>query len=205
MKMRRREHTHEGDHEPRHETRHETRTAPTDAAARDKFGGVNPGACFFGWLVAIATAVLLSGLVGAIAAAVGGSVGLSQSDLEQQAGAIGLGAAIVLALVLFIAYYAGGYVAGRMSRFDGARQGLVVWLIGLVVALLTGLVGWLFGSEYDVMARIEMPSLPVSTDNLTVGGLVTALAVLVLTLLAAMLGGKVGRRYHRRVDRLARP
>lgn len=203
MKSRRRDRTtHEGDHD----TRREARTAPaSDAAARDKFGGVNLGACFFGWLVAIATAVLLSGLVGAIAAGAGGSLGLSRSDLEQEAGAVGLGAAVVLALVLFLAYYAGGYVAGRMSRFDGARQGLVVWLIGLVVGLVTALVGWLFGSEYDVLARVEMPSLPISTDNLTIGGLVTALAVLVLTLLAAMLGGKVGRRYHRRVDRLARP
>ena len=39
-------------------------------AAHEKFGGMNLGACFFGWLVAIAVTVLLTGIVGAIVAAI---------------------------------------------------------------------------------------------------------------------------------------
>lgn len=192
-------------HDPADPT-HEHATAPgTDAAAREKFGGVNPGACFFGWLVAIATGVLLSGVVGAVAAAFGSTLGLTRDDVEGEAGTIGLAAAIVLAVVVAIAYYAGGYVAGRMSRFDGARQGAFVWLIGLVVAVIAGVLGWLFGAEYNVLDRVDVPSLPISTDALSLGGIITALVVLVLALLAAMAGGKVGNRYHHRVDRIARP
>ena len=36
---------------------------------------------------------------------------------------IGLGGGILLLAVLAIAWFCGGYVAGRMARFDGARQG----------------------------------------------------------------------------------
>ena len=106
--------------------------------ARDKFGGVNIGASFFGWIVAIGIAILLTSIVGAIGTAVGFSGNLSQTDAERQAGTIGIVSAIVLLLVLMVAYYAGGYVAGRMSRFDGGRQGFVVWLIGLLVTIARG-------------------------------------------------------------------
>ena len=44
-------------------------------------------------------------------------------------------------MALAVAYFAGGYVAGRMSRFDGARQGLGTWLLGLVVTVVLAVVG----------------------------------------------------------------
>ena len=44
------------------------------------------------------------------------------------AGTVGIVGAIIVAVVLLVSYYAGGYVAGRMARFDGAKQGLAVWL-----------------------------------------------------------------------------
>ena len=33
---------------------------------------------------------------------------------------------VVTVAVLLVAYYAGGYVAGRLARFDGARNGFLV-------------------------------------------------------------------------------
>jgi hypothetical protein len=172
--------------------------------ARDKFGGVNIGASFFGWIVAIGIAILLTSIVGAIGSAVGFGGNLSQTDAERQAGTIGIVSAIVLLLVLMIAYYAGGYVAGRMSRFDGGRQGFVVWLIGLLVTIAAGVLGAVFGSQYNVLDRVSLPRLPVSLDQIGWGALITAVAVIVLTLLSAVMGGKVGHRYHNRVDRAAR-
>ena len=38
--------------------------------AHDRYGGVNWGAAFFGWLVAVAMTILLTSVVGAIVAAV---------------------------------------------------------------------------------------------------------------------------------------
>jgi hypothetical protein len=171
--------------------------------ARERFGGINWGAAFFGWLVAIAMTILLVSIAGAILTAVGSSQNITQSDAERQAGTIGIAAGIVLLVVLAIAYYTGGYVAGRMSRFDGGKQGLATWVIGLVVTLVAIGLGAIFGNEYNLLDRVDLPRLPISTEELSTGGLITAAAVLVVSLLAAMLGGKVGHRYHDKVDRVA--
>jgi hypothetical protein len=167
---------------------------------RERFGGTNWGAAFFGWLVAVAVAVLLTSIIGAIAAGVGYNSSITQSQAQRQAGTIGLVSAIVLLVVLMIGYYAGGYVAGRMSRFDGGRQGLAVWIIGLVVTIIAVGLGVLFGSQYDVLNRVNLPSVPIPTDTLGWGGIITGIAVLIGTLIAALAGGAVGRRYHGRVD-----
>lgn len=186
-----------------HDTRHDPRHDPGHDRARDKFGGLNIGAVFFGWLVAIAVAILLTSIVGAVSAAVGSNTAISQDEAERQAGTIGVVAAIVLLVVLAIGYYAGGYVAGRMSRFDGGRQGIGVWALGLLVTIIALVLGAVFGSQYNILDRVSLPRIPVSTEELGWGGVITAVAVLALTLLAAFLGGKMGHRYHNRVDRLA--
>jgi len=177
------------------------RDAEVEELRHEEFGGANLGAAFFGWLVAAAMALLLAGIIGAVAAGVGESLEISQAEAQAEAEGIGLGAGIALVVALMIAYYAGGYVAGRMSRYDGGRQGLAVWVVGLLLTLIAALIGVAFGSQYDVVNRVDLPSIPVPTETLTTGGIITVVAVLVGTLLAAMLGGKAGHRYHRKVDR----
>jgi amino acid transporter len=177
--------------------------AGDDSGARDRFGGTNWGAAFFGWLVAIALTILLTSIVGAAVAAISASTNVTQTQAQRQAGSIGIAAAIVLLVVLAIGYYAGGYVAGRMSRFDGGRQGLAVWVIGLIVTILALALGALFGSKYNILDRVNLPRIPLATDQLSWGGVITAVVVLVLSLVAAMLGGTVGHRYHNKVDRAA--
>lgn len=172
-----------------------------EARARDRFGGPNWGAAFFGWIVAIGITVLLTGIIGAIATAVGDSNDVTQSDAQRAAGTVTIVTAIVLLVVLMVAYYAGGYVAGRMSRFDGARQGLAVWILGLVITILAVVLGWIAGDQYNVLDRVSLPRVPIPKDDVTLGSIIAAIVVLVGTLLAAMLGGKVGTHYHRRVDR----
>ncbi len=207
-------HDHGAEVHSTHETTHETTHQPVrepirdrDAeqshtdAAHEKFGGLNIGAAFFGWLVAIGVTILLSSIVGAVVAGIGSSTDLSQA--RNDAGTIGIAAAATLLAVLAIGYYAGGYVAGRMSRFDGARQGLGVWVIGLLVTILAGVLGAVFGAEYNILERVNLPRVPLPSDQLGWGGIITGLAVLVVTLLAAMAGGKIGHHYHNRVDRAA--
>src|SRR4051812_15053027 len=60
------------------EERHTDTRAAYQHEAHEKFGGLNWGACFFGWLVAIAMAILLTSIVGAIVAAVGSSTSVTQ-------------------------------------------------------------------------------------------------------------------------------
>jgi len=189
-----------GDRDTAHHHGHDAGRDP----AREKFGGVNLGAAVFGWLVAVAVGIILTSVIGALVTAVGSEAQISQSDAEREAGTLGLAAASVLVLVLLVAYYTGGYVAGRMSRFDGAKQGVAVWGIGLLVTLAAVVLGAVFGSQYNILDRVSLPRIPVPTDSLTAAGLVTAGVLVLGTLLAAMLGGKIGNRYHTRVDRAAR-
>jgi hypothetical protein len=171
------------------------------ARQRDRFGGIQWGSDFFGWLCAIGLASILTAvLVGA-----GVALGLStddagNSDTAQQ---IGLGGGIALLVVLAIAWFCGGYVAGRMARFDGARQGVGVWLWTLLAAIIVAGLAAIGGSEYDIFQRLNLPRIAVGDTTLTAGGAIAGAAAIVVTLLAAIIGGKVGERYHTRVDRLA--
>ena len=63
--------------------------------------------------------------------------------------------------------------------------------------------GAIFGGQYNLLDRVSLPTIPVSNDQLGWGAALTAVAVVILTLVAAVVGGKVGHRYHDRVDRLA--
>jgi hypothetical protein len=169
---------------------------------REEYGGINWGAAFFGWLVAVGLGSLLVAILAAAGTAVGLSQNVSGSDATANAEEIGLGGAIALLAVLMIAYYCGGYVAGRMSRFDGARQGLGAWLFGIAVTILLALAAVILGSEYNVLEQLNLPSLPVGESTMTTGGAIALAAVLLGTLLAAIVGGKAGERYHRKVDRV---
>ena len=168
---------------------------------REEYGGINWGSAFFGWLVAVGLGALLVGLISAAGAAVG-LAEISTAEVTGNAETVGLGGGIALLVVLMIAYYAGGYVAGRMSRFDGARQGAATWLLGLLVTVVLGVVAVVLGDEYNVLQRLDLPRLPVGPETLTTGGIIATVAVILGTLLAAIVGGKVGERYHRKIDRV---
>jgi hypothetical protein len=170
------------------------------ARQREEFGGINWGAAFFGWLVAVGMAAILLGLLSAAGAAFGLS-DVSEAETEDNAETIGIIGGILLILVLGIAYYCGGYVSGRMSRFDGGRQGLGVWVLGLVVTIVLAVAGALFGAEYNVLERLNLPRIPIEEGSLTGGAAITLVVVVLATLLLAMGGGKAGERYHKKVDR----
>jgi hypothetical protein len=168
---------------------------------RDEFGGFQWGADFFGWLVAVGLATLLIALL----AAAGAAVGLTDTDAAEpsdQATTIGIVGGVLLLIVVLVAYYFGGYVAGRMARFNGPRQGLGVWLIGLLVTIALAVAGALFGAEYNVLSGLNLPRIPVGEGSLTTGGVIALAAVIVGTLLAAIAGGKAGTHFHRKVDRV---
>jgi hypothetical protein len=173
------------------------------ARQRDEYGGLNWGAAFFGWLVAIGVAVILLAILSAAGTAFGLSDNVSGSDAKSNADALGVVGGILLIAVLAIAYYCGGYVSGRMSRFDGGRQGLGTWSIGLVVTVILAVAGVVFGSKYNVLGQLNLPRIPVDEGALTTGAAIALATVVIITLLAAMGGGKAGERYHRKIDRLA--
>lgn len=164
------------------------------------YRGFKFGAAFFGLLVAISITVLLAGVVGAVAIGVESVVNFTRAEAEQQAGTLGIAAAVIVVLTGSFAFYTGGYVAGRLARFDGARQGFGVWMITLLLLAVAAGGGAFLNSQYDLVGRLDRPDVPLSNDVLLTGGLFTAAALVFLPLLAALLGGKQGQRYHDKID-----
>lgn len=172
---------------------------------REAYGGLKMGAAFFGWLSAMGLAVLLTALLTAVGVAVGLGTGTTVEDAAQQAqqdpSAIGWAGVIGLLVVLFIAYFAGGYVAGRMARFDGAMQGLGVWLWALIAAIVVAVLGFVAGDQFNVLVAVDgFPRIPVGEGELTTMGIIAAVVAALVPLIAAVLGGITGMRFHRAVD-----
>jgi len=179
------------------------------ARQKERFGGIKAGSAFFGWLTATGMSVLLITLLAAGGVAFGvatnTTVSLDQAVRESEQGTgtaqtVGLVGAITLLVVLFLAYYCGGYVAGRMARFNGARQGLAVWLWGVLMALVIAAVAAVAGAQYDVFAQLNLPRLPVNEGQVTAVGAIAIGAAILAALFGAVLGGLAGMRFHRKVD-----
>ncbi|GAB3471736.1 hypothetical protein AB1207_23890 [Kineococcus endophyticus] len=209
---------HRGDHDadraPHRDPRREQQPAldRKNVLEREKnaYGGVKIGSAFFGWLTASGTAVLLTALLAATGTAIGlassGSldqaVSGAQDSASGNAATIGLAGGIAVLVVLLIAYFCGGYVAGRMARFNGVKQGVAVWAWAIVIAVVVAVLAAVAGSKFDVLGQLNsFPRIPVDAGSLTTGSIIAVVAAVVVALVGAILGGLAGMRFHRRVDR----
>jgi hypothetical protein len=77
---------------------------------------------------------------------------------------------------------------------------VALWMLVLVV-LFTAL-GVYFGDQYNALNYLELPNwlTQIDMDERTTTGIIAAVASVVLVFLAAALGGKLGEKYHARVD-----
>ncbi|MGO4807483.1 hypothetical protein AB4089_20460 [Arthrobacter sp. 2MCAF15] len=175
------------------------------AREKEQFGGIQVGSAFFGWLAATGTAVLLTALVAAGGTAVGLATNTDVNDAVNQASnnqTIGLAGIIVLLVILLVAYYCGGYVAGRMARFNGARQGFMVWIWALIAAIVVAVLGLVAGQRFNILANLNsFPRIPVNEGQLNTMSIIAAVVVAAVALVGAVLGGLAGMRFHRRVDK----
>lgn len=174
----------------------------------DAMGGIKWGSAFFGWLTAMGVAALLTALLAAAGTALAvnnsGTTSTTADLATTDSGTaqtIGITGAVAVLVIMFVAYLAGGYVAGRMARLDGPRQGLGVWIWMIVAAVVAGIVATLAGSAYDVLGRLNtFPRIPLDGASLATAGLVTLVLALAVSLVGALLGGAAGMSYHRRMD-----
>ena len=107
--------------------------------------------------------------------------------------------AVALSVLIFFAYLVGGYAAGRMARFAGAKQGIAVWLWQIMALIIGSLATFLAPQLFqNGVASLSLQKL-IAGDF--ANGLLAVLLVLALSFLGAILGGLLGRLYHRRVDK----
>jgi hypothetical protein len=177
------------------------------ARQHERFGGIKFGAAFFGWMAAAGIAALLTALLSAGGVVLTLTSNTSTTDISNQASAatgaaktVSLVGAILLLIVLFVAYFCGGYVAGRMARFSGTKQGLAVWLWSVLFAVVIAIVVKVAGSKYNILSNLNLPHIPVRQGDVTTAAIIAIAAIVVVTLGAALLGGHAGMHFHRRVD-----
>ena len=183
-------------------TPEQTRLAASAMHRREEqaYGGtIQWEAAFFGWLVAIGLAAIMVAMV------VGGGVAVGLTKIDDpaatQAEQLTLGGGAVLIAILAISYLAGGYVAGRMARFDGLRQGLGVWIVSLVMIAAAALTAWIANGDVNPLEALDLPRIPVDEEaGLSGGGTIALIAAAVVSLVAALVGGRTGERFHRAVD-----
>ncbi|MFR9804745.1 PRC-barrel domain-containing protein [Pseudonocardia sp. RS010] len=168
----------------------------------ERFGGLKIGSAFFGWLVAVGLTVLLGALASLVVRLAGVSPDLGAGP-GQDPRMLGITGGIVAVAVMLLSYYAGGYVSGRLARFDGARNGVAVWAMGLVVTVAVSIAIAVTGATDSLFAALRVPGVAVSGEALTLTGVIALLIAAAVALIGAVVGGKAGERYHRRVDRAA--
>ena len=169
---------------------------------RDAFGGLSVGAAFHGWLSALGTMSLLLLVV----STVGLVLGLAQ-DVSAGTGDLVIGRTTavatlsVVAVVALLGCFAGAYAAGRLVRFDGARQGFAVWLLLAATALVGLGLAVTAEAQYALTSRPSFPDVTVARADLVPVVAIAVGVVVVLSLLVALGGGRLGLRYHHKVDR----
>lgn len=179
----------------------QARTHVTSEQSR-RLGGIRWGSAFFGWVTAMGMVTLLSALL----TAAGSAIGLMPPAVDATTlQTMGVAGAVAMLAIIFVGYYCGGYVAGRMARFAGARQGVAVWLWTLFVAVIGAVIATMSGAvtapRLDGLFQLPLNGGLMSGGVISAGAAALAVGVLVLTLLGAVFGGLAGMRYHRMIDR----
>jgi NAD(P)-dependent dehydrogenase (short-subunit alcohol dehydrogenase family) len=83
-----------------------------------------------------------------------------------------------------------GHEVVGMTR-TASKQGV---LQNLLITIVLAVLAAVLGSEYNVLERINLPSIPVDGASLGTGGIIATVAIVLGTLTAALLGGKVVQR-----------
>src|ERR671917_1262286 len=171
---------------------------------RDMYGGVDWLASFLGFVFAAVVGALFSLIAGLVLAPLGFSV-----NLGGEIGAAIITGLVLVAVLIFLTYFFGGFVAGRLARFDGGRNGAMLLLWTLAVALLAALAGGIFSNFLPAEVAEGIESLVQNNLLSAVGGLsglgvigiVILVGALLVALLGGFLGGRLGSRYHAEIDR----
>lgn len=158
-----------------------------------------PKLSFFGILAGTLVAYGCFALLAAVAAAVAKGTGFDTDLSGGEWRDLGVAGGAAIAVVQFLSYCFGGYVAGRMSRRSGALNGFMVFVVGVVLAVgVTGLVG-LFTDTGDILRELRNIGIPTSSDEWRQIGTFAGIGSLAAMWLGSMIGGAAGERWHGRL------
>ena len=152
-----------------------------------------------GVLVAYGAFAVLAAIVGGVLDALGVDFDVGNYDWETVGG---IGTAVI-GIALFAAYFFGGYVAGRMAFRGGMTHGLLVFVLGVIVAGLVGLlIGAIAGTD-AIEENLRNVGVPTTADEWGAVGTIAGIVSLVVMLAGAVYGGITGERWHGKLRRRA--
>jgi hypothetical protein len=184
-----------------------TGSAPGDESPRDRrrlarqagLGRVSFISVLAGVLVAYGAFAVLAALVGAVAVAIGLDAELARNDWDT----VGMGSAVTVTVVAFVAYWFGGYVAGRMARRAGLVNGLAVFALAVLLVVAVGAIAASQADSEAIQANLRSLGLPTTGAEWAKIGTAAGIGTLVGMLLGAGIGGVVGERWHSELVRWA--
>lgn len=170
----------------------ETRGDRAALAQHAGWGRISLASVLAGTLVAYGAFAVLLAITAAVAESIGIDTDLSTNDWRSL-GAVG---GAVVAAVLLACYLFGGYVAGRMARRAGATNGLLVFVLGVLVAAgVTALVN-VFTDGDAILQNLRNVGVPTSGEEWRDIGTVAGLGSLLAMIVGAVVGGILGERWH---------
>jgi hypothetical protein len=141
--------------------------------------GIRWGSVALGWLVAAVVGSLLSLLFS-------GLYGLVD-DPPAEAGEITAGFVVISLVSGFLAYLAGGFVAGRSAGHSGGLNGAMTSVFGLILGLVVGVILAIFGVTFA-----SGVAMPPANFGLTGGVLLAGAILFLINLFGGYVGGKLG-------------
>jgi hypothetical protein len=177
----------------------ETRRDRAELAADAGWGRISFSSVLAGTLVAYGAFAVLAAIAAAVVKAMDVNTDLSTREWRQ----LGVGGGIAVALVLFLSYFYGGYVAGRMARRAGAMNGVMVFFVGLVIAVGVAGLANLFTDADSILRNLRSVGIPTSWSDWRDIGTVAGIGSLVAMFAGSLLGGVKGERWHGKLLRRA--
>lgn len=171
-----------------------------EARLREIYGGVDWLASFVGCVFALVCGAVLLSVASLLL-----NLFLGASTLNLQSfDTVAITSLVVIGVVLLVAFFCGGYVAGRLVRFDGGRNGAMTVGWGLLLSVIFAIFGvFLGGPLLAPLQEFAQAGVGPAIGGLTQAGLIglgIAVGALLLELLGGFLGGRAGHSYHTRID-----
>jgi hypothetical protein len=172
------------------ETARERRELAADAG----FGPFSFMSVLAGVLVAYGAFAILAGVAASILGAAGDDTDLS-GGWEQ----LGTTGGLVVAVLLFLSYLLGGYVAGRMARRNGLAHGAGVLVLGLLIVGVVAALVRSSGGVDTIAQNLRSLGIPTTADEYGDAGTIAGIASLIALVAGSLVGGLLGERWHARL------
>jgi hypothetical protein len=144
--------------------------------------GIELGPVALGWVVAILVGIVLALVLGGIFGVAAGGTGPAVT------GQSGAGLVIGSLIFGFLAYLAGGYVAGNRANTAKPLNGAMTAVLNLVIALVLAIIATLL---ILIIGGSDFPPGPVGALSATGGGFLGVLIGFLVNLAGGYVGGKL--------------